>query len=62
MTVIQNDAFCLQLMENALDALRGNKKDVKDPQEARAWAITITEQEKTIAYFKTFVVDSNKSA
>lgn len=56
MTVIHDDEFCLQLMKNALDALRGNKENVKDPDEARAWAITITEQEKAIAYFETYVV------
>ena len=30
---------------------------MKDPHEARAWAVTVTELEKVVAYFEKFVVD-----
>jgi len=59
MTVINDDKFCLNLMLDAHRALCGNKEKVKDPQKARAWAITVTELEKTIAYFETFVMENH---
>jgi hypothetical protein len=44
----------LQLMEEALDALCAAKPDERS-EEARRYAVTITELEKVIAYFKVFV-------
>ena len=57
MTIVHDDEFCLNLLNDALRALRGNKQSVKDPQEARYWAVTVTELEKVVAYFETYVVD-----
>lgn len=58
--MVHDDEFCLNLLNDVLRALQGNKPKVKDPQEARAWAVTVTELEKTIAYFEKFVVDVGK--
>lgn len=55
MTEIQNDKYCLSLLEDALRALQGNKPQERG-EEARAWAVTITELEKVIAYFEKYVV------
>jgi hypothetical protein len=57
MTTVHDDEFCLNLLNDALRALRGNKQSVTDPHEARAWAVTVTELEKVVAYFQVFVVD-----
>jgi hypothetical protein len=54
---MHDDEFCLSLLNQALDAFRGNKESVKDPIEARAWAITVTDLEKAAAFFEKAVVD-----
>lgn len=55
MTEIPNDKYCLSLLEDALRALRGNKPQERS-DEARAWAVTITNLETTIAYFEKYAV------
>lgn len=44
----------LNALQNALDTLRANKPQDRS-EEARHWAIAITEMEKTIAYFAAYV-------
>lgn len=44
----------LYLLEGALDALKDNKPDDRS-EIARCYAIVITDTEKVIAYFKTYI-------
>ena len=56
MTIITDNQYCLSLLNDALRALQGNKKDAKDK---RAWAETITKLEQTIAYFESHVISQS---
>lgn len=49
----------VQKLEEALDALRQAKPEDRS-EEARRYAVTITELEKVLAYFNTFVVEGHK--
>lgn len=46
----------LSLLLGVLEELRKAKPEERS-EEARRYAVTITELEKVVAYFKTFVVD-----
>ena len=56
MTEVSNEEICRSLLDDALRALKGNKPQERS-EDARAWAVTITELEKVIAYFEKYVVN-----
>jgi hypothetical protein len=49
----------LNQLEDALRRLRDSKPEERS-EKARRVAVTITEMEKVIAYYKTFVYDATK--
>ena len=55
------DKVILNEMIHVLSSLRTNKPG-RDATVARQWAITITELEKGVAYYKMFVVDYEENA
>ena len=52
-----NKEVLLQMYET-LGMLKNLKSQTAKPEIARVYAVTITEMEKTLAYFKAWVVDS----
>lgn len=51
-----SDSICYELLGNALTALNVAKPNERS-EKARRYAVTITEMEKALAYFKTYVID-----
>lgn len=49
---------CQKKLEEAMEALRQAKPEDRS-EEARRYAVTITELEKVLAYFHTFVVEGH---
>lgn len=54
-TLAFNKQVSLDAMTNALSALRAHKPNDRSEQD-RYWAIVITDLEKSIAVFKTYVM------
>ena len=52
-----SEVFCSGKLQEALQALRDNKPEERS-EEARRYAVTITELEKVLAYFAVFVVNA----
>lgn len=49
---------CLKLLEQAIADLRAAKPEERN-ERARRYAVTITDLEKVIAYFKVYIVDEH---
>jgi hypothetical protein len=55
--MVNPEVICRVKLQEALDALRENKPEERS-EEARRYAVTITEMEKVLAYFAVFVVNA----
>lgn len=55
---IINDAGMASILKDTLSKLREMKPDERS-ERSRRYAITITEMEKVVAYFKTWIIDEN---
>jgi hypothetical protein len=53
------DREAINSLEVALDSLRKGKPEDRS-EKARRYAVTITEMEKVLAYFKTYVIDAGE--
>ncbi len=55
-----NDNGMLIMLHSTLSSLCGNRPNERS-ERSRRYAVTITEMEKVVAYFKTFVIDDVKA-
>lgn len=53
------DALVLSALQQALATLKANKPNDRSEQD-RAYAVTVTELEKTISYFKEYAIEKKK--
>jgi len=54
------DKRCLEQVKQALRSMRASKPDERS-EKARRYAVSITEMEKVLAYFRMYVVDNGAS-